>query len=132
MKACDNLRKPRNPGGVRRRKMRKTFLAMAAGTALMAATVSVPTQAKADCVGCWVAGGVAAGLVGGALLARPYGYYPYGYAPYGAYTYGYGYGYPYAYAGYPYYGGYGYYGGRRVVVDRRVVHRRVVRHHNRH
>jgi hypothetical protein len=112
--------------------MHKTLLATAAAASLVAATVSVPTQAKADCVGCWVAGGVAAGLVGGALLARPYGY-SYGYYPYGSYTYGSGYGYPYAYAGYPYYGGgYGYYGGSRYVVRDRVVVRRNVRHHRRH
>jgi hypothetical protein len=62
----------------------------------------------------WGGAAVAAGVLGGALVASSY-YSPYAYG-YPAYGYGYGYGYPaYGYPAYgygygyaPYYGGYGY------------------------
>ena len=80
--------------------MRKTLMAVVAAACTTAASISVPTEAQARCRGCWVGAGIAAGAIGGALLAR--GAYGYGY---GGYGYGYNYGYSYAPA---YYGGYGY------------------------
>jgi len=131
--------------------MRKALLAITAVASIVAATIAGPTKANAGCHGCWVGGAVAAGFIGGAILAnRAYGYgYPgyygyYGYPTYSYYGYApsyyyapYGYYYPryrYAYYGggyYPrYYGGYygnGYY-GRRVYAagyyGRRYAYRR--------
>ncbi len=67
--------------------MRKTIAVMAAASALAIATVSTPQPAQARCIGCAIGAGVAAGVIGGALIAgasRPYGY---GYNPYPAYGY---------------------------------------------
>jgi hypothetical protein len=76
-----------------------------------------------------VVGGLALGLIGGAMIAaasRPYGYgYGYGYPAYG-YGYGYpAYGYAPAYYGYApaYYGYPGYYAPRRHYVRRHYVRR---------
>ena len=130
--------------------MRKALLAMTAVASIVTATISGPTKANATCYGCWVGGALAAGFIGGAILAnRAYGYgYPgyygyYGYPSYSYYGYApayyepYGYYYPrYRYAYAPaYYGGYypryrtGYYGnGRRVYYSgyngRRYAYRR--------
>ena len=93
--------------------MRKTIMTIAAAAAIPAAAIATPKPAEARCMGCWVGVGIAAGIVGGVLASRAYGY---GYPPYG-YGYGYpAYGYaPYAYAP-AYYGGYaplGYYARRK-------------------
>ena len=105
--------------------MRKILTAIAAAAILAAVTVTTPTKVEAGCRGCWIGAGIAAGLIGGAIVANNaygYGYYGgYGYAP----TYsGYGYPAPAYYGGYyrpPYYG-YGptyyaprYYAPRRYV-----------------
>ncbi len=86
--------------------MRKILLTFVAVASLAAATVASPTDAEARCRGCWVGGGIAAGVIAGAAIANA-GYYG-GYAP--AY-YG---GYAPAYYGYrPYYAPrYGYYAPR--------------------
>jgi hypothetical protein len=59
--------------------MKKTLAALAAAAAVALVTVAVPGEANARCRGC-VVGGVAAGVVGGALLgaaiANPYGVAP--------------------------------------------------------
>jgi hypothetical protein len=89
--------------------MRKPIMAIVAAAAIATATFSPPKPAEARCWGCWAGVGIAAGLIGGAIIAsNAYGYgYGYGYPAY----YGYGYA-PYAYAP-AYYGGYvsPYYGG---------------------
>ncbi|NWG23695.1 MAG: hypothetical protein HXY30_04615 [Pseudorhodoplanes sp.] len=84
--------------------MRKIALAIAVAASVTVATVAHPTRAEAGCRGCWVGAGIAAGVVGAALIAgsaRAY-YGGYGYAP--AYYGGYGYygGYAYPYYGYAY------------------------------
>jgi hypothetical protein len=79
--------------------MRKSIAAIVTAAAIAAAVIAQPKPAEARCWGCWVNGGVAAGLVGGAVIAGwshaytygsiygPYFAYPpyseYGYAPYG-------------------------------------------------
>jgi hypothetical protein len=93
--------------------MRRTLIAIATALSIAAATSFTPTKAEARCWGCWAGAGVAAGLIGGALIASSsYAYGGWGYQP--AY-YGYGYAPAYSYAGYPPsygynygYGGYGY------------------------
>jgi hypothetical protein len=124
--------------------MRKTLLTLTAVASIVAATVAVPTKAQAGCRNCWwVGGAVAAGLVGGAILANRhyYGYPRYGYygyygyyepAYYPRYYYPRAYRYHYApvyYGGYyPRYG-YGYYGRRAYYsggyYGRRYPYRRV-------
>ncbi len=94
--------------------MRKPTMAMIAATAIAGATVSAPKPAEARCWGCWAGVGIAAGLIGGAIIAS--NAYAYGYGPYYGYPAYYGYA-PYAYApayyGYsPYYNGYGGYYAR--------------------
>ncbi len=81
--------------------MRKSITAVLLATCI-AVTVAAPKPAEARCVGCWVGAGVAAGLIGGALLADATSAY---YGPYSGWpgTYGwasyYGFGFPpYAYA----------------------------------
>lgn len=76
--------------------MRRAITAMVTAAAIAASTIAVPKPAEARCWGCWVGAGIAAGVIGGALLAGA----PYGYGPY--------YGYPAYYGGYAPYGGYGY------------------------
>jgi hypothetical protein len=49
--------------------MRKTVTALFAVLALGLAAVATPAPAEARCVGCAVGVGVAAGLIGGALIA---------------------------------------------------------------
>ena len=82
--------------------MRKSITAILLATCIAAAAVATPKPAEARCVGCWVGAGVAASLIGGALIAGatsayygPYYGWPgnYGWASY----YGFGYA-PYAYA----------------------------------
>jgi len=92
--------------------MRKTVLAVAAAATLATTMLTIPNRAEARWRGgAWVGAGVAAGLIGGAIIANSYRpYYGYGYygAPYPAY-YGYPtYGYPsnYGYPAYPRYYGY--------------------------
>lgn len=81
--------------------MRKSTTAIIAAAALVASMTAQPKLAEARCWGCWVGAGVAAGLIGGAVIAGwshaytngsiygPYWSYPayseygYGYAPYG-------------------------------------------------
>jgi hypothetical protein len=72
--------------------MRKIMMAIAVAANVTIATAASPTRAEAGCRGCWA--GVAAGVIGAAIIAgSARGYYGgYGYAP-------------------AYYGGYGYYGG---------------------
>lgn len=73
--------------------MRKTIITIVAAASVSIATLASPTKAEAGCKGCWA--GLAAGVIGAAIIAssaRAY-YGGYGYAP----VY--------------YYGGYGYYGG---------------------
>jgi|SRR5262245_44912627 hypothetical protein len=65
--------------------MRKTLIALAAAATLAGAAITAPSSANADCWGCYVGAGFAAGLLGGALVggagaAYPYGAY-YGYGP---------------------------------------------------
>jgi hypothetical protein len=88
--------------------MRKALTAIAAAASIAAVTVTAPTKVEARCGGCWIGAGIAAGVIGSALVARNgYGYYGgYGYAPGG-----YGYSYAPTYYGYvdpapAYYGGY--------------------------
>jgi hypothetical protein len=71
--------------------MRKAIIAAVAATVLAAATVATPKPAEARCIGCWV-GGIAAGIVGAALIANAASAYGYGYGGY-AYPAYYGYGY---------------------------------------
>jgi hypothetical protein len=104
--------------------MRKGLTALVLAASIFAASVTTSTKAEARCGGCWVGAGIAAGLIGGAIIARSaygYGYYG-GYAP----VY-YGYAYP---APVYYYGGYypRYYGYRRVYrAPRYYGYRRVYR-----
>ena len=76
--------------------MRKTLTAIVAAAIMTAGIVTTPTKAEARCLGCWVGAGVAAGFIGGAIVANNAYYYGgYRYAPaYYGYGYGYGYGYP--------------------------------------
>lgn len=96
--------------------MRKALLTLTAVASIVTATISMPTKAQAYCHGCWVGGAVAAGLVGGAILANrayAYGYYGYPryygyYEPtyYAPYYYSYPRTYRYSYAPAYYYGSY--------------------------
>ena len=97
--------------------MRKTITAIVAAGSIAATAIATSKPAEARCLGCWVGAGIAAGIVGGALASRSYGY---GYGPY----YGYA---PYAYAP-AYYGGYAptYYGG--YYAPRRYYARRYYRY----
>jgi hypothetical protein len=75
--------------------MRKSMTAIVTAMAIAAAVIAQPKPAEARCWGCWVGPGVAAGLIGGAVIAGwshayiggpyypPYFAYGYGYAPYG-------------------------------------------------
>ena len=98
--------------------MRKTITAIVAASSIAATAIATSKPAEARCLGCWVGAGIAAGIVGGALASRSYGY---GYSPY---YYGYT---PYAYAP-AYYGGYApaYYGG--YYAPRRYYARRYYRY----
>src|SRR6476619_7640310 len=101
--------------------MRSRILMAIAMAAIVASTSAVTSdKAEARCYGCWAGAGIAAALIGGAILSnRAYGY---GYGPsyYGGYGYSpYRYGYAPAYYArryYPprYYNGYRprYYGYR--------------------
>jgi hypothetical protein len=87
--------------------MRKPVMAIIAAAAIATAAISSPKPAEARCWGCWAGVGIAAGLIGGAIIAsNAYGYgYGYGYGYPASYGYGYA---PAYYGGYvsPYYGGY--------------------------
>ena len=48
--------------------MKKAILAMAAAAALAVGTLSVPTAADARCHGCGLGVGIAAGIIGGAII----------------------------------------------------------------
>jgi hypothetical protein len=63
--------------------MRKVLTAIAAAASVAAVTFTTPTKVEARCWGCWIGAGIAAGVIGGAIVARNgYGYYGgYGYAP---------------------------------------------------
>jgi hypothetical protein len=113
----------RNPKGfgVMEDKMRTKVLAIIAAGTIGAAAVNAPTKADASCYGCWAGAAIAAGIIGGAIIASNaygYGYYG-GYGPYygGYYApayYGPAPAYGYGYRPYRYYGGYysrRYYGG---------------------
>jgi hypothetical protein len=82
--------------------MRRSMTAIVAAAAMTAAVIAQPKPAEARCWGCWVGPGVAAGLIGGAVIAGWSHAYTYGsiYGPYFAYPpyseYGYGYA-PYGY-----------------------------------
>jgi hypothetical protein len=70
--------------------MRKTILAIAAGTLLAVATLA-PTAADARCRGCGIAAGILGGLIVGGAIANAYAYpriyYPEaGYEPYPVYA----------------------------------------------
>jgi hypothetical protein len=75
--------------------MRTTVMTIVAAASVAGAAVFAPTQAEARCWRCWGGAGFAAGVIGGALIARS----AYGYGGYGGY------------GGGGYYGGYGGYGG---------------------
>jgi len=117
--------------------MRRSMTVIVAAAAIAAAVMSQPRPAEARCWGCWVGGGVAAGLIGGAVIAGwshayiggPY----YGYPSY----FGYGYGYaPYGYFAPTYYiPPPAYYGPPPVYVQRVYVNRYYYRryhHYRRH
>src|SRR5262245_45843761 len=80
--------------------MPRTITAIVAAAGIAAATLATPKPAEARCIGSWVGAGMAAGIIGGALASRAYGYGPYGYG-YGGYGYG-------GYGGYGYAPSYGY------------------------
>ena len=95
--------------------MRKTITALVAATTIAASTIAMPKPAEARCWGCWAGAGLAAGLIGGALIAS--NAYGYGYGPY--------YGYPGYYGPRPYYARpiyRGYY-GHRYYAPRYYAHR---------
>jgi hypothetical protein len=97
--------------------MRRSITAVIAAATLAAAAVATPKPAEARCWGCWAGAGIAAGIIGGAIIASSaaYAYPGYGYAPY-AYAPAYGYP-PVAYGYAPaYYGGF--YAPRRFVGPR--------------
>lgn len=109
--------------------MRKSLTALVAAATFAAAALAIPKPAEARCWGCWAGAGIAAGIIGGAIIASSrayaYGYpryYGHGYAPY-AYAPAYAYRRAYAY-------GYGprvyrpYYVPRRVVYGPRVYRSR--------
>ncbi len=106
--------------------MRKGLMALVVAASVLAATVTTSTKAEARCGGCWIGAGIAASLIGGAIIARS----AYGYGYYGGYAPAY-YGYAYPAPAY-YYGGYypRYYGYRRVYRVPRYYYapRRYVRH----
>ena len=61
--------------------MTKILVTLVVGTTLATGAVAIPTsQANAACFGCYVGAGIAAGLIGGALIAGAtapaYGYGP--------------------------------------------------------
>jgi hypothetical protein len=77
--------------------MKKAFLAFAAAATIALSTLATPTTADARCRGCAVGAGVAAGVLGAAIIggaianspayAYPRTYYPVaGYEPYPAYA----------------------------------------------
>jgi hypothetical protein len=109
--------------------MRKSITSIIAAVLIVAA-VAMPKPAEARCWGCWAGAGIAAGIIGGAIIASYANAYGYGAYSYGYPGYGYGYGYaPYAYAP-AYYGYYAppvvraYYAPRPYVYARRYyVHR---------
>ena len=86
--------------------MRKAITAMVTVVAIATSTMALPKPAVARCWGCWVGAGIAAGLIGGAVIAGASNAYAYGsiYGPsygYPAYSeYGYGYAPAYYYGGY--------------------------------
>jgi hypothetical protein len=115
--------------------MRKALTAITIAASIAELTVAAPTKAEAGCRGCWIGIGIAAGLIGSAIIARNaygYGYYGgYGYAP--AY-YGY---YPapvYSYRYRPAYYGYAPtdYTPRYYYAPRRYLNYRNYRHHYRY
>jgi hypothetical protein len=74
--------------------MHKLITAIVAAGSVAAVVITTPKPAEARCLGCWVGAGSAAGVIGGALASRAYGYgyAPYAYAqPYYGYSGGYGY-----------------------------------------
>jgi hypothetical protein len=83
--------------------MRKCITAIVAATGIAVVTVATPKPAEARCRGCWIGAGIAASIIGGALIAasRSYGYGYYGYPAYN------GYGQYYGYPAYGYGEGYG-------------------------
>jgi len=82
--------------------MRKSIAAIVTAAVITAGALAQPKPAEARCWGCWVGPGVAAGLIGGAVIAGWSHAYTYGsiYGPYFTYPayseYGYGYA-PYGY-----------------------------------
>jgi hypothetical protein len=106
--------------------MRKGLTALTVAASILAATIITPTKAEAGCRGCWIGAGIAAGLIGSAIIASSaYGYYGgYRYAP--AY---YGYAYPAPVYYYPTYYSYApsYYVPRYYYAPRRYV-----RYYHRH
>jgi hypothetical protein len=87
--------------------MRRVLTAIVVAASIAGMTLTIPTKAEAGCRGCWVGAGIAAGLIGSAIVAN--NAYRYGY--YGGYGYGpayYDYGYPapayYSYSRPVYYG----------------------------
>jgi hypothetical protein len=95
--------------------MHKMITVIVTAGSLAAAIITTPKPAEARCLGCWVGAGIAAGVIGGALASRAYGYgyAPYAYAqPYYGYSDGYGYSRGYGYSdGYGYSRAYGYSNG---------------------
>jgi hypothetical protein len=85
--------------------MRKAITAMVTAVAIATSTMALPKPAEARCWGCWVGAGIAAGLIGGAVIAGASNAYAYGsvYGPSYAYLAYSEYAYGYAPA---YYGGY--------------------------
>src|SRR5690242_6231122 len=95
----------------REQSMTKFLTVLAAGSAVVLASIAVPTTADARCRGCGIAAGVIGGIAAGAAIAGASSYY---YGPGYAYEPGYAYPPAYAYEGPAYYGSdYGYYGYRR-------------------
>src|SRR5262245_20841623 len=92
--------------------MHKLITTIVTAGSLAASVITTPKPAEARCLGCWVGAGIAAGVIGGGLTSRAYGYgyAPYTYAqPYYGYSDGYGYSRGYGYSdGYGYSRGYGY------------------------
>ena len=76
--------------------MRKWITSISAAFLIVAA-VAMPKPAEARCWGCWAGAGIAAGIIGGAIIASYANAYGYGAYSYGYPGYGYGYA-PYAYA----------------------------------
>ncbi len=102
--------------------MRKSITSIVLATAIAAAALSSSNKAEARCYGCWAGAGIAAALIGSAILSNSaygYGYWPAYYGGYGYSPYAYGYAPPYYarryYAPRYYYGGPRYYAPNRYV-----------------